>query len=351
MIAIKRISLKALLCQSFFLICLVVGHLTMGQQYKGTYWHNGSTFINILSETDSAIIAVEMSLHEGADAQPWFKSDLPGDFLRPNQIGNAWTDNVIHYNDLIIHKTIGEQECFLVFGRTRNLEDVFIRYDGHSTNERYKQSHGFDSVLESDIRRQIIGTYHVNDQAWVITRDSIRIFSHSSLPDQPSFSYAYSIRWGEVDMPENVLTLSDGRNLCFKLTADGLDFYNGISHIEHDGEFEWISQGDLLCHLHKTHLDNKVPGRWPEASTTILTRGYLAPYPAEVLRFIRNEIFARHGRTFTDPKLTAFFHSEGQWYGTALSNPTLDRLSEIEELNIQLIGAVEKERKQVSTNR
>ena len=151
-------------------------------------------------------------------------------------------------------------------------------------------------------------------------------------------------------MPEHVLSLSDGRKLCFTLTAEGLDFYNGISHVE-DNDFEWISQGDLLCHLVKTGLDNQVPGRWPEASSMLLTRGYLKAYPSEVLRLIRNEIFARHGRTFSDPKLTAFFHSDGLWYGTALTNPTLDQLSDIEELNLQLIGAVENERKQASTNR
>ncbi len=137
-------------------------------------------------------------------------------------------------------------------------------------------------------------------------------------------------------MPEHVLTLSDGRKLCFTLTAEGLDFYHGINHVE-ENDLEWISQGDLHCHLVKTGLDNQVPGRWPEASTTLLTRGYLKAYPSEVLRLIRNEIFARHGRAFSDSKLTAFFQSEGSWYSTALSNPTLDQLSETSKPLIPII--------------
>ena len=121
------------------------------------------------------------------------------------------------YNDLIIHKTIGGQECLLVYGRTRTLEDILLRYDGRSANKWYEHSHGFDSVLEADIHRQIEGTYRDGLEAWRITHDSILIYSLSSLPGQPHRSYAYTIRWGETDMPEHVLSLSDGRKLCFTL--------------------------------------------------------------------------------------------------------------------------------------
>ena len=180
-------------------------------------------------------------------------------------------------------------------------------------------------------------------QAWNVTKDSILIFSLSSLPDQPSYGYAYTIHWGETDSPDGFLTLSDGRNLCYKFTADGLDIYNGISHIEHE-DFEWFSKGDLLCHLNKTNLDNAVPGRWPEASTSLLTRGYLEPYPTDVLRLMRNEIYARHGHSFKDKQLTEFYSKEGLWYGTALLQQNSTELSEIEKLNVQLIIAIEKER-------
>jgi hypothetical protein len=83
----------------------------------------------------------------------------------------------------------------------------------------------------------------------------------------------------------------------------------------------------------------------------LLTRGYLEPYPTEVLRLIRNEIYARHGYRFSDKELTQFYHSGGLWYGTALlkaQNPLV--LTEIEKLNVELIATIEKERKQASTN-
>ena len=227
----------------------------------------------------------------------------------------------------------------------RTLNNILLRYEGRSSNKWYEFSHGFDSVIESDIRRSIMGTYHDSErmQAWNITKDSILIFSLSSLPDQPSYGYAYTIHWGETDSPDGFLTLSDGRNLCYKFTADGLDIYHGISHIEHE-DFEWFSKGDLLCHLNKTNLDNAVPGRWPEASIFLLTRGYLEPYPTDVLRLMRNEIYARHGHSFIDKQLTEFYSKEGLWYGTALLQQNSTELSEIEKLNVQLIIAIEKER-------
>lgn len=317
----------------------------------GSYWHNGDYFTFIKFETDTNVVTFTANLHEGADGIPWKKTSNPDLYMRPNQIGNAWTDTIIYYHDSIVHKTIEGQDVLLIYGRERTLKDILLRYEGRSTNKWYELSHGFDSVLESNIRRQIMGSFYTSDQqAWHITSDSILIFSLSSIPNQPFYGYAYTIHWGETDSPDGFLTLSDGRILCYKFTADGLDIYKGVIHVE-GNDLEWITPGDLLCQLHKTNLDNPVPGRWPEASTSLLTRGYLSPYPTEVLRLIRNEIYARHGYRFSDNELTQFYHSGGLWYGTALlkaQNPLV--LTEIEKLNVELIATIEKERKQASTN-
>lgn len=316
------------------------------QSLVGTYWHNGSFFKPMLSETDSSISTFTLNLHEGGDVEVWHKTFDPNVFMHPNQFGNAWSDTIIYFQDSIVHRTVDGQEAFLIFGRERKLVDIYLRYDGRSAYKWYDISHGFDSVLESDIRRQIVGSYYSDGQGWSITSDSIFIYSLSGLRDQPSYSYAYTIRWGETDFPERILVLSDGRHLCFEMTADGMNFYNGIVHVE-DGanDFEWVSRGDLLCRLEKTVLDKAVPGHWPEASTGLLTRGYLEPYPTEVLRLIRNEIYARHGHRFSDKSLTDFYHKGGLWYGNALLQQQPIELSPIEKLNIELILTIEKERK------
>ena len=300
----------------------------------------------VLTETDSSITTVTLSLHEGDSEDIWRKTVNPSVFMRPNQIGNTWTDTIIFFQDSIVHSTIDGQEALLVYGRERKLEDIYMRYEGRSANEWYDSSHGFDSVLESDMRRRIRGSYREGLQAWLITSDRIFIYSLSSLPNQPYYIYTYTIRWGETDAPERVLVLSDGRNICFEMTADGLDFYNGVVHVEEEGNgLEWVSRGDLLCRLKKTDLDKAVPGRWPEASIGLLTRGYLEPYPTEVLRLIRNEIYARHGHRFSDQRLTDFYNKGGLWYGIATIKQQPTELTQVEQLNVELILTIEKERK------
>ena len=330
----------------FSLMLGVIGVVQCQSSLVGTYWHNGAYFMPIRSETDSSISIITLSLHEGSGVDVWTKTSDPNVFIHPNQIGNAWTDTIIHYYDSIVHKTVDGQESLLVYGRERRLEDIYLRYDGRSANKWYEESHGFDSVIESNMRRRIMGSYRDGVQVWQITSDSIFVYSLSSFPNQPSYDYDYTIRWGETDAPERVIVLSDGRNICFEMTADGLDLYNGVVHVEEEGNgLEWISRGDLLCRLKKTDLDKVVPGRWPEASTGLLTRGYLEPYPTEVLRLIRNEIYARHGYRFSDQRLTDFYNKDGLWYGIATIKQQPTELTQVEQLNVELILTIEKERK------
>ena len=342
--------IKEGLLRVILLACLTLAGMGVGrcqQSLMGTYWHNGSYFMPVLSETDSSISTVTLSLHEGSGVDVWRKTAAPNVFMHPNHIGNAWTDTIIYFQDSIVHSTIDGQEALLVYGRERKLEDIYLRYDGRSENKWYEISHGFDSVLESDIRRQIMGRYYTSDeQGWLITSDKIFVYSLSALPNQSNYVYSYTIRWSETDSPERVLVLSDGRNLCFEMTAEGLDLYKGIVHVEKGAnDLEWISRGKLLYHLEKTDLDKAVPGRWPEASTGLLTRGYLEPYPTGVLRLIRNEIYARHGHRFSDQRLTDFYNKDGLWYGIATIKQQPTELTQVEQLNVELILTIEKERK------
>lgn len=349
-----RLSFLWRLLPSVFVMLGVAGSVPANGQglKRNSYWHNGSYFVWVQEETDTAFTTFMGTLHEGAGSQPWYKTSRQGVYLRPNQVGNAWTDTVIRFNNRIVYKNIGGQEALLVYGRDNtNLEDIFLRYDGHPLNKWYDFVHGFDSVLVSDIRSRIVGTYHAGVLAWTFTTDSVEAYSVGG-QKQSAERYGYTVRWSEFDTPQNILVLSDGRIIWIEQTAEGIDLYDGISHIEAGADsLEWISRGELLAHLREYDVDQSVPGRWPEASTTLLTRGYLEPYPTEVLRLMRNEIFARHGRTFADKRLADFYYREGQWYSNALQHPTPDQLSEIERLNVQLIKAIEQERKADSKNK
>ena len=60
------------------------------------------------------------------------------------------------------------------------------------------------------------------------------------------------------------------------------------------------------------------------------------------LRFIRNEIFARHGYIFKSNDLTDYF-SKFEWYDPKFKvNQIEDKLTDIDQFNIKLIKSIEK---------
>ncbi len=65
----------------------------------------------------------------------------------------------------------------------------------------------------------------------------------------------------------------------------------------------------------------------------------------EELRLARNEIFARNGRMFDDPELSAYFSSKSWYHGTIPPDDfSDDSLSEVEKANIDTIQAEEARR-------
>lgn len=70
-------------------------------------------------------------------------------------------------------------------------------------------------------------------------------------------------------------------------------------------------------------------------ATTPLTDDTLGSMFAEDLRVLRNEVYARHGRVFKDPKLQKYFESQA-WYK---ANPDFkdDQLNQIESDNLKKI--------------
>lgn len=78
----------------------------------------------------------------------------------------------------------------------------------------------------------------------------------------------------------------------------------------------------------------------PESDKRHLTTDDLAGLSLTELRIARNEIFARHGRRFSDPELQAWF-SARDWYVPRDGEP---RLNAIETANVALIAAEEARR-------
>lgn len=82
----------------------------------------------------------------------------------------------------------------------------------------------------------------------------------------------------------------------------------------------------------------------PNSSVMYLSRSDIEHLSQEQLRIARNEIFARHGRTFTDEALQQYFDSK-EWYSGTVSPDAFDAevLNDCERTNATLIQSYEEE--------
>lgn len=82
------------------------------------------------------------------------------------------------------------------------------------------------------------------------------------------------------------------------------------------------------------------------SSSQLLDASALHSLSSEELKLARNEIYARHGRLFSDPGLQAYFSSKS-WYHGTIDPRDFDSsvFSDIEKRNIDLIVAEEDSRK------
>ena len=76
----------------------------------------------------------------------------------------------------------------------------------------------------------------------------------------------------------------------------------------------------------------------PHSSNRLITKSELRHYSRSELRFVRNEIFARHGYIFSSQDLNRYFSSKS-WYRPITKQVNL---SEIESANVKLIKSLER---------
>ena len=92
--------------------------------------------------------------------------------------------------------------------------------------------------------------------------------------------------------------------------------------------------------LKKTQSPYKgVDGIWAFASVRPLNRQMLTHFPKEILRLMRNEIFARHGERFSSDQTIQDYFDRQPWY-KASARPT--PLTALEKLNVSLIKTIEE---------
>lgn len=80
----------------------------------------------------------------------------------------------------------------------------------------------------------------------------------------------------------------------------------------------------------------------PDSSSVLIDHATLNRLSQTELRLARNEIFARHGRRFTDPELQAYFDGKS-WYSGTIASDAFDVkvLSQVEKDNVAALKAKE----------
>lgn len=82
----------------------------------------------------------------------------------------------------------------------------------------------------------------------------------------------------------------------------------------------------------------------PDSDSRMLAKSDLTAFDREELNLALNEIFARHGRIFSDPDIKAYFNSKS-WYNGTVSAADFDVsvLNSYETYNVNLISAYQEE--------
>ena len=108
--------------------------------------------------------------------------------------------------------------------------------------------------------------------------------------------------------------------------------------------FQSIAAGAYYSFERRNFDISEVDFIFPYSNTQYICADFVATMCDESLRIARNEIYARHGRMFTNEELQRHFNSL-RWYTPRLPLGTEPTLSSIEQRNIAIIVAEERRRR------
>lgn len=125
-------------------------------------------------------------------------------------------------------------------------------------------------------------------------------------------------------MPIETMKFEEKHATSWELANDYADTYNSTDNDSvNDSEYDYNSSDSYIL---------------PDSSSSELTIADISGLSHDQLELARNEIYARHGRKFTNPTLQNYFNSQAWYTGTIEPEDfTDDMLSDVEKSNIQFI--------------
>lgn len=213
----------------------------------------------------------------------------------------------------------GSYFCLFFNDKNGNLLDVI---------QNFKIS--FADFCLNNIHMLLAGTYY--------NEKGEKIYIHSGGYTRGTDVMSYSV-CSSNDRPTNVIRLQDGKLMMFCVSTTGFNVYEAIPDIKRPV----FLKGKLIEKL-RVSEDNGdgYSGRWGYATELhLLNRGFLEWFDKDMLRLMRNEIYAHHGYIFTSPDLREHFEAQS-WY-TKLDKKEDVKLYGMDLYNVNLIKMVENE--------
>ena len=236
--------------------------------------------------------------------------------------------------------------------QTDNENVVVDSQEAENKNENVQES--IESLNQESVKEDVqeqpeIIVHDINEYIgyWGITgSQEEELTIHSVSGDSVVFSIWY-YRLASVDY---VTVLIDGNKATFSNDEISGELTFGDEVITVDifkSDVAYIPEDSQIFNDHRTGSVSGTKLEMPQyilpnSSNKLITTNDLILLSAEELRIARNEIFARHGRKFSDQALQAYFDSQ-EWY-TGIYEPNQfseDMLNDIEKQNIQIIKEFE----------
>ncbi len=281
-------------------------------QLFGTRWHNGQEFFKVCRDGDELLNGNIESEEKNPKNLHFFGGsyhDAGAYFLLEHKSGKSFVDQD---GQTIVIKDYNGTIWF-------ERKDLFYTLDlGERINYIEK---GSALLLSGEYEDQ-------NGESFVFTED----FKLNGKD--------YWFSYDDFDFPDKFIKIDDKVVYYYQFSKEGIELYSVKTVYNDVMEQDEYVKDKLIYKLKKLAFSNKNKEFFPYTSSQILNIEELSEMPKEMLRIMRNEIYARHNREFKSKDLADLF--SGRKGYTPNPNFKESELNPIEIINVGLISKAEK---------
>ena len=351
-----------------------------GYQLDDEYEHNDFSDINdekvcpvcgtMLDKEDTVCPVCGMEVEPSTIKNNQTESVLPKEPLKKKSSSNnrkriiCIIIGIICFSAVIIVLFVFKDKLFAIKGnepKTKSIEktvDIDKKESPKDTDSNITKAEEPDTVVDASVYQGY----------WNIKGNQDRELTIQSISDK---TVTFSLWYYRLDAVGNISATLDGNKADFMSDADGLTFKGTLTFENNTISVSITESERLYMPIETMKFEEKHATSWelandyadtynstdnnsvndseydynssdsyilPDSSLRELTIADISGLSHDQLELARNEIYARHGRKFTNPTLQNYFNSQAWYTGTIEPEDfTDDMLSDVEKSNIQFI--------------